>query len=104
MEMRHWLIGAAGAVALAASAAAASAAPAGSMTGDLKSAAQAGSDVESVAYRRCWRNGYGERVCRWVGGGYGYRWSPNVPEAYRTGSSRWWQEMDRQDRGGRSRP
>jgi hypothetical protein len=25
----------------------------------------------------------------------------NNPDAYRTGSSRWWEEMDRQDRGGR---
>jgi hypothetical protein len=26
----------------------------------------------------------------------------NVPEDYRTGTSNWWQEMDRQGRGGRS--
>jgi hypothetical protein len=25
----------------------------------------------------------------------------NDPDAYRTGSSHWWEEMDRQDRGGR---
>jgi hypothetical protein len=25
----------------------------------------------------------------------------NVPDAYPTGSSRWWEEMDRQNRGGR---
>jgi hypothetical protein len=25
----------------------------------------------------------------------------NIPNAYRTGSSNWWEEMDRQGRGGR---
>jgi hypothetical protein len=56
------------------------------------------SAVETVAYRRCvWIDG--NRICRW------YR-SPRVreygfPENYRTGSSSWWQEMDRTDRGGR---
>lgn len=105
MEMRLWLIGAGGAIALAASAAAVKAAPAGAMTGDLKVAAQAASSVDSVAYRRCWRNRNGDRVCRRVSrrNVYGYQYSPNVPEAYPVGSARWWQEMDRQDRGGRGR-
>jgi len=69
-------------------------------------AMSAGADgkAESVAYRRCfWRHGY--RHCRWYGPGYrdyGYRYyGPMTPEAYRTGSTRWWQEMDREDRGGR---
>jgi hypothetical protein len=54
--------------------------------------------VQIGAYRRCyWLDG--DRVCRW------YR-SPRVrrygyPEDYKTGSSAWWQEMDRTDRGGR---
>ena len=65
----------------------------------------------SVAYRCYWRGGH--RHCRWYGSrhrgpgyrGYGYRYyGPLYPEAYRTGSSRWWQEMDREDRGGRGRP
>jgi hypothetical protein len=57
--------------------------------------------AEKVA-RRCWWH-RGVRHCRYRGSGaYGY--SPNLPEAYRTGSGRWWQEMDRQDRGGRGRP
>ena len=65
----------------------------------------------SVAYRCYWRGG--RRHCRWYGSrhrgpgyrGYGYRYyGPLYPEAYRTGSSRWWQEMDREDRGGRGRP
>jgi hypothetical protein len=63
--------------------------------------------VDKIASRRCWwRNGV--RRCRWVRT-YGYRPTyrgrgydgPHYPEAYRTGSQRWWQEMDRQDRGGR---
>jgi hypothetical protein len=35
---------------------------------------------------------------------YGYRSryrTHNIPEDYRTGTNNWWQEMDRQDRGGR---
>jgi hypothetical protein len=35
---------------------------------------------------------------------YGYRThyrEYNIPNAYRTGSFNWWQEMDRQGRGGR---
>jgi hypothetical protein len=74
--------------------------------------ARAGADgkVQSIAYRRCWWQG-GQRHCRGYGSayrgyrGYGYRYyGPLYPEAYRTGSSRWWQEMDREDRGGRGRP
>jgi hypothetical protein len=34
--------------------------------------------------------------------GYRYQYREyNNPNAYPTGSSNWWQEMDRQDRGGR---
>ena len=32
--------------------------------------------------------------------GTGYR-EYNNPDAYRTGSGQWWEEMDRQNRGGR---
>ncbi|HEU0159203.1 MAG TPA: hypothetical protein VFR00_07810 [Hyphomicrobiaceae bacterium] len=74
-------------------------------------AVTAGTDgkAESIAYRRCWWQG-GHRHCRWFGPadrgyGYGYRYyGPLYPEAYRTGTRRWWQEMDRDDRGGRGRP
>ena len=67
----------------------------------LGSAARVQSDVEAVAYRRCWWR-HGVRHCRHYGGARAYRYSgPHLPEAYRTGSTRWWQEMDRQDRGGR---
>ena len=58
--------------------------------------------VEKVA-QRCWWRG-GTRYCRKTKRTryYGYR-SPSGygPDAYRTGSSRWWSEMDREDRGGR---
>jgi hypothetical protein len=74
--------------------------------------AAAGADgkADSIAYRRCWWQG-GQRHCRWNGSSYrGYRgygygyYGPLYPEAYRTGTRRWWQEMDREDRGGRGRP
>jgi hypothetical protein len=56
--------------------------------------------------QRCWWS-HGLRHCRGVGPRYyGYRGNYreyNNPNAYRTGSSRWWQEMDRLDRGGRGR-
>jgi hypothetical protein len=53
--------------------------------------------AEPVARRCWWRNGV--RHCQRYGV-YGYS-GPHYPEAYRTGSSRWWQEMDREGRGGR---
>jgi hypothetical protein len=58
------------------------------------------SRVEPIA-QRCWWH-RGERHCRRHGGYrvYGYT-GPHYPEAYRTGSGRWWQEMDRAGRGGR---
>jgi len=74
-------------------------------TGREAMAAVAG-DVEAqpIAYRRCWWQD-GSRHCRRYGSayrGYGY-YGPLYPEAYPTGSRRWWQEMDREDRGGRGR-
>ena len=87
----------AGFLALAAAGAGAQAAPANTLTNPGLSAATP-SAVETVAYRRCiWIEG--QRVCRWYRSPrlreYGY------PDNYRTGSARWWQEMDRDDRGGR---
>lgn len=64
------------------------------------------SKPQEVAYRRCWWR-HGHRHCRWYDApyrghrGYGYYYGPTLPEAYPVGSSRWWQEMDREDRGGR---
>lgn len=85
----------------------AAASPAAPNLSETMAAVGAQAKPQSVAYRRCWYDG-GSRHCRWVGSrsrGYGYRYyGPLYPEAYRTGSSRWWQEMDRDDRGGRGRP
>jgi hypothetical protein len=95
MERKYWLAGVA-ALAFFGISAGAQAGPLGSSTGDLQTAANQLSNTQEVAYRRCrWRNGV--RRCRWVDGPriYGY------PEAYPTGSTRWWQEMDRGGRGGR---
>jgi hypothetical protein len=53
--------------------------------------------VEKVAAQCWWRNGV--RRCS-----YGYRARQPVygfPQYYRTGSNRWWEEMDRDRRGGR---
>ncbi len=61
--------------------------------------------VTAVA-EHCWYS-RGVRHCRRFGPRYGYRAryrEYNNPDAYRTGSSHWWEEMDRQDRGGRGRP
>ena len=67
--------------------------------GNLANAGEQQSAVEKAAYGCWWRNGV--RHCR---RGYGYRPHSReygFPENYRTGSNRWWQEMDRTDRGGR---
>jgi hypothetical protein len=71
------------------------------MANDFGSSAQMQSNAEPVAYRTCWWH-HGVRHCRYHRGVRFYRYGgPHLPEAYRTGSTRWWQEMDRQDRGGR---
>lgn len=97
-------LGSAALLALALPSANVHAAPTGNVSG-LRPATEIVSPYEAVAWRRCWVR-HGVRHCRWTDGSrsrgyYGYR--PHYPEAYRTGSSRWWQEMDRQDRGGRGR-
>ena len=75
----------------------------GSTANELGVAAREQSCLDPVAYRNCWWR-HGVRHCRYYRGGrsYGYT-GPHLPEAYPTGSTRWWQEMDRQDRGGRGR-
>ena len=105
------LIGICGATSLGVSPLGAQAAPAAPGMTQTMAAVGAQSKPQDVAYRRCWwRNGH--RHCRWYdapyrGYGYypyrgdGYYYGPTLPEAYPVGSSRWWQEMDREDRGGR---
>jgi hypothetical protein len=103
------LIGACGVASLGLCSVAAEAAPAASnLMPTMAAAVGAQSAAQEVAYRRCWWRS-GQRHCRWSGPGPGYRgygyryYGPLYPEAYRTGSNRWWQEMDREDRGGRGR-
>lgn len=56
------------------------------------------SQVEQVAYRRCWRQ-YGERHCRWVRDGNRiYRYGAGSPDDYRVGTSEWYRAMEREDR------
>lgn len=99
MKLKLLVGGAACAMVLAGSSLSAQAAIGGAAN-QLGAAARQQSSVDSVAYRNCWWR-HGVRHCRYYRG-YGYT-GPHLPEAYRTGSTRWWQEMDRQDRGGRGR-
>jgi hypothetical protein len=111
-KTRLALIGICGATSLGLSPLGAHAAPAPGMTQTM-AAVGTQSKPQDVAYRRCWWR-YGQRHCDWYGApyrGYGYYpsrgyrgyYGPNLPEAYPLGSSRWWEEMDREDRGGRGR-
>jgi hypothetical protein len=107
MRATHGLLGAAAAAGLwlGAASTTASAAPIGTASTGLKAAAEDHAIAEQAAFRRCWWR-KGVRHCRWYegsrrlrrpGGGY----SVHDPDAYPIGSSRWWQEMDRENRGGR---
>jgi uncharacterized protein YcfJ len=72
----------------------------------------AGPAVHAVAYRRCTMR-QGRRHCRNVESrrvppretqrGYGYDYGTPKAEFYPTGSSAWWQAMEREGRTGRSR-
>jgi hypothetical protein len=104
------LIGVCGATSLGLSALGALAAPMAPGVTQTMATVGAQSKPQDIAYRRCWWR-QGHRHCRWYdapnGNGYypyrrgGYYYGPTLPEAYPVGSSRWWQEMDREDRGGR---
>ena len=104
------LIGICGVTSLGLNHLGAQAAPASPGMTHTMTAGGAQSKAQKVAYRRCWWRD-GRRHCRWYdapnrGYGYypyrgGYYYGPTLPEAYPVGSSRWWQEMDREDRGGR---
>ena len=96
MRLKMSIASAAGAAGLVASLGYANAAP-------PVVALQAAAPAISRVATHCWHS-EGMRHCRsfdrFYGYGRGYR-EYNNPEAYRTGSSRRWQEMDRLDRGGR---
>ena len=55
------------------------------------------STVEKTASNCWWRNGV--RHCR--GGSAVRYYERGFPQRFRTGSRRWWDEMDREGRGGR---
>ena|SRR5262249_52232655 len=78
----------------------ATASPASPLDG-LRSGQEQIYKVEPVAARCWWRNGV--RHCYHVYGYHSRYREYGFPENYRTGSNRWWREMDREDRGGRRR-
>jgi hypothetical protein len=121
MALRQWYAGTSCALVFAAMVGPAHSDPLAGAATFIKSAVTtAGSGSEQVAYRICTADG----VCRWVNvygpGIYGYtapgvaiapgapvvlfgyrnQWRPTDPDAYRVGTRRWWQGMDRFDRGG----
>ena len=86
--------------------AAARAAPVGGLVGDLLSRADA-VGWERVALRRCWQRG-GGRHCRSYRGGSAYNYRGNGESSYYVHdadklpyvSSRWWDQMMRENRAG----
>jgi len=93
MERRVWMLSAAlGAAGLPLIAIGAQAAP-------LKVSEAAMPDVHQIA-QRCWVEN-GVRYCERARSSNGSGYREHIPEAYPTGSSQWWEEMDRQGRGGR---
>ena len=89
MELRACIVGLVGALAMGAMTIAAQAAP---TSGATPLRAQT-SNLEKAAASCWWRNG--KRRCAYRV--YGHS------QYYRTGSGRWWTEMDREGRGGRGR-
>jgi hypothetical protein len=95
MELRACIMGSVCALAMGAMIIPAQAAPIGSTT-PLRADTP---NVEKAAATCWWRDG--RRHCAY---GYGPRYREyGFPENYRTGSRRWWGEMDREERGGRGR-
>ena len=91
----------AGVLALAVSVGPAFADPLGRAAIHIKSASKVSASIsEQVAFRVC-STRRGVRRCHYGRGVYGYRgYIPSDPRAYRSGSLRWWNSMDRLDRGG----
>src|SRR5262245_13542932 len=76
MTLKHWLVGAAGALALGSLSASVQAAPLGSAPDNLKAAANENAVVQDVVWvRRCWWHG-GHRHCRRVWRDSGYYYEP----------------------------
>ena len=93
MQHKECIAALAGTVALGLTAVAAQAMP----LGNLAHPALVSSNIEEAAAYCWWR--HGERHC---GYGYGPRYRTHgFPNHYRAGSRHWWEEMDRDQRGGR---
>jgi len=129
MALRQWFTGTSCALAFAAMVGPASSDPLGGAASSIRSAGMTiGSGSEQVAYRICtpngacrWVNIYGPGVYGYTAPNagvvpgaaivprppmvfYGYRnrWHPtDDPDDYFVGTPRWWQSMDRINRGGR---
>jgi hypothetical protein len=114
MVLKQWLGATTGALVLATTAAPAYSVPYASQHsyGEIPGAH---SSLKRVAYRICTTGRV--RHCRWADiygpRGYGYRrpsvvylygpngdYIPSYPEDYPVGTPRWWNGMDREDRGG----
>jgi len=106
MTRLHRLVIAAVTLLAGMSAAAAHAAAIPNSVIDLRASAREASLVDKTASRRCWwRNG--KRHCARVGGTrvYGSRnqrsdYHEHIPEKLPYGSSSWWDQMVRENRGG----
>ena len=88
--------------------AAAFAAPVGGVAKDWVGSVRADAPIEKVAHGHCWWR-QGVRYCRrsaerarirQYGSGYGYDYGAPRAEFYPTGSTAWWQAMEREGRTG----
>jgi hypothetical protein len=105
MSKKHGFSTVAAALAVGFFANAAQAAPIATPVIDIGVATGAASSIERIASRRCWwRNG--ERHCVKVGGPRAYYrgqrsdYYEHIPEKLPYGSSSWWDQMVRENRGG----
>jgi len=96
MKIKVWMAASAVAFGVGSLTAGAEAAP----IGNLLATGGGTGQVEKVA-QHCWWH-RGTRHCRYYGYQSRYR-ERGYPQDYRTGSRRWWDEMDREGRGGRRR-
>jgi hypothetical protein len=106
MELRNWIAGTAGALALIVMAMEAQAVPFTNTTGDFKAAARETSNVEKVASRHCWWR-KGRQHCRNYDSprasgnrkgrsdDYAHDWGEMS-----IGSRRWWQQKEMSGGGG----
>jgi hypothetical protein len=104
MTLKHWLVGAAGALALGSLSASVQAAPLGSAPDNLKADANENTVVQDVVWvRRCWWQ-HGHRHCRRVWRDSGYYYDPYpYSDGYFFGPSFRFDRGHRHHRGGHHR-